>query len=67
MEPADGLKGLIARADADLPLARRPGHATLIVAQIEMTSQDRRGRSRMVALALRVRTPAEAQRYRRAI
>jgi hypothetical protein len=37
------------------------------VAGIEMTSQDRRVGSRMVALALRVRIPAEAQRHRRAI
>jgi hypothetical protein len=35
-------------------------------AQIEMTSQERRVRSRMVVLALRARTPAEAQRHRRA-
>src|SRR4051794_13141746 len=46
----------------------RPGHRNgLIVAEIEMTSQDRRVGSRMVALALRARTPAEAQRHRCAI
>ena len=38
----------------------------LIVAQIEMPSQDRPAGSTMVALALRARTPAEAQRHRRA-
>jgi hypothetical protein len=41
--------------------------ARLFVAEIEMTSQDRRVGSRMVVLALRARTPAEAQRHRRAI
>ena len=69
---AQHLDRLLRLADS---LGERPVHCVIFSvgragetrAVDELTSQDRRVGSRMVGLALRARTPAEAQRHRRAI